>query len=44
MNINITWEGVIGWIFTFGYFLGALPIILGIIGSIYFRPCNWGLC
>ncbi len=44
MNINITWEQFIGWVFTFGYIIGLLPIILGIIGSMYFRPCNWGLC
>jgi len=29
---------------TWGYFLGALPLILGIVGAIYFRPCNFGLC
>tara|TARA_B100000029_G_scaffold379770_1_gene374657 strand:+ start:1712 stop:1858 length:147 start_codon:yes stop_codon:yes gene_type:complete len=31
-------------LFTFGYLIGLMPIILGFIGSIYFRPCQWGLC
>ena len=29
---------------SWGYLLGALPLILGIVGAIYFRPCNFGLC
>lgn len=37
-------ENWITTIFTFGYVLGLLPIILGIIGSMYFVPCQWGLC
>ena len=37
-------NGVLGSILPFGYWLGALPFILGIIGSMYFRPCAWGMC
>ena len=37
-------EVIMIWGLSWGYFFGALPIILGIIGVIYFRPCNFGLC
>lgn len=37
-------NGVLGRILPFGYWLGALPFIIGIIGSMYFRPCTWGMC
>ena len=29
---------------SWGYFIGVLPIVLGIIGAVYFRPCSFGLC
>jgi len=38
------WERWITVIFTFGYVIGLLPIILGFIGAVYFKPCSFGLC
>jgi hypothetical protein len=37
-------EVILIWVLSWGYIWGALPFILGIIGAIYFRPCNFGLC
>jgi hypothetical protein len=44
LKLLLDWERWVVVIFTFGYFIGLSPIILGFIGSIYFRPCEWGLC
>jgi len=37
-----SWESYIVFFFTAGYLIGLAPIILGFVGSIYFRPCEWG--
>ena len=44
LKLLLDWERWVVVIFTFGYFIGLSPIILGFIGSMYFRPCEWGLC
>lgn len=40
----LSWEWWLSLFFTWGYVVGLSPIILGIIGSMYFRPCEWGFC
>jgi len=42
LNIKIKikipdWEDIMAFLFTWGYFIGAAPIIIGLIGAWYFR-------